>query len=98
MTPNQKLALLRLQANACIERIEKEHYYPRIWDRVKNPIPPSEAKTREEILKQFQDFWEALPDSPEIRTGAFFPICDLAEEYCFGETPTFEAPGKEEGK
>ncbi len=25
------------------------------------------------------DFWAFLPDSPEIRTGPFFKLCDLCE-------------------
>lgn len=33
----------------------------------------------------FQDFWEALPDNASIRFGAFYKICDIAEQYCFGE-------------
>lgn len=33
----------------------------------------------------FQDFWEALPDSASIRFGAFYKICDIAEEFCYGE-------------
>lgn len=24
-------------------------------------------------------FWEALPDSPQIRRGPFFQLCDIAE-------------------
>lgn len=35
------------------------------------------------LLSFFQYFWEALPDIPDIRTGAFFRVCDFAEFYCF---------------
>lgn len=31
----------------------------------------------------FQHFWDALPDSPSIRTTAFFDVCDIAELYSF---------------
>lgn len=31
-----------------------------------------------------QLLWEELPDSEYIRQGAFFTICDFAEQYCFG--------------
>lgn len=32
-----------------------------------------------------QEFWELLPDSPSIRFGAFFKLCDFAEDWCFGD-------------
>lgn len=72
------------QARVCVEQIENDDYYPARWVKVKH-VKPLEQCNREELLKPFQDLWEILPDSPAIRCGPFFKICDLAEEYCFGE-------------
>jgi hypothetical protein len=33
-----------------------------------------------ELVLLMQTFWEALPDTPAIRTGPFFKICDVAEK------------------
>ncbi len=32
-----------------------------------------------------QMFWETLPDQSVIRKGAFFDLCDFAEDYTFGD-------------
>ena len=42
-----------------------------------------------QLGKFYQVMWEELPDNPNIRHGAFFKICDFAEQYCF--------PGEDEG-
>jgi len=36
---------------------------------------------RLKIYNLWDDFWYNLPDSPEIRTGPFFDICNLCENY-----------------
>lgn len=37
------------------------------------------------VLGKFcQTLWEFLPDDPSIRHGAFFKLCDFAEQYVFG--------------
>ena len=36
----------------------------------------------------YQFLWEALPDAPGIRHGAFYRICDFAEAYCFPDNET----------
>lgn len=41
--------------------------------------------TEDNALKFCQCLWEQLPDRMGIRFGAFFRICEFAEEYCFGE-------------
>lgn len=69
------------EAIACVQRIEAEGYYPEIWAQVKHDRPIINC-TVAEALAPFQDFWEALPDSPAIRFGPFFTICDLASEFC----------------
>lgn len=73
--------------------IVEEGYYIGRWDRVKHKKPIAEC-TKAEALRPFQDFWEALPDSPAIRQGPFFDICDLAEEYCFGTDGDEEAASR----
>lgn len=30
-----------------------------------------------------QAFWETLPNSPDVRHGAFFTLRDFAEDWCF---------------
>lgn len=32
-----------------------------------------------------QTMWEMLPDSPIIRQSGFFQLCNIAEEFCFGD-------------
>ena len=32
-----------------------------------------------------QKFWEDLPDRADIRTSAFFTLCDFAEYHCCGD-------------
>ena len=48
------------------------------------PFQPLPGLTVEELLKPFQDFWSSLPETLSIRRFPFFPVCDLAESYCFG--------------
>lgn len=44
----------------------------------------SHLVTSNEIGRWMQEYWEALPDSGNIRVGAFMTICDIAEWWCFG--------------
>ena len=41
----------------------------------------------ENVLKFFQDFWEALPDDSSLHSAenrdVFYKICDYAEQYTF---------------
>jgi hypothetical protein len=39
----------------------------------------------EKIGRFCQFFWEELPDSPAIRKGAFFELCNFAEDYTYGD-------------
>lgn len=32
-----------------------------------------------------QEFWDRLPSNSSIRHGAFFQLCDFAEDWCFGD-------------
>lgn len=34
------------------------------------------------IIDMANDFWLCLPDSPEVRTGPFWLLCEIAE-HCF---------------
>lgn len=75
----------RARALACDARIRAEGYYPGIWDRVRHPRPIEKIDNIEELLAPFQAMWDALPDSSSMRWGPFFDVCNLAEDYCFGE-------------
>jgi hypothetical protein len=33
----------------------------------------------------WQNFWEALPSTPRVRTSAFYRVCDMGEWFCFGD-------------
>jgi hypothetical protein len=39
----------------------------------------------EKIGRLCQVFWEKLPNHSMIRRGAFFELCNFAEDYCFGD-------------
>jgi hypothetical protein len=80
------LQSLVLKVEAVVKEIKSDHYYLHIWKNVSHKKPLDEC-TRTELLKPFQDFWNALPDTKSIRTGPFFKICDLAVEWVFGEEP-----------
>lgn len=58
-------------AKACIriDLITERNTWPVEWKRLGNFC---------------QVFWETLPDDPSIRRGAFFRLCDFAEQYVFG--------------
>lgn len=81
------------RARQVADHILAEGYYIPLWNAVKHTKPISSC-TKAEALRPFQDFWEALPDSPAIRRGPFFDICDLAEEYCFGTDGDEEAAAR----
>lgn len=69
-----------------IASIYEQDFYVSIWESVAHKQPITELEKRD-ILKPFQDFWNTLPDTPYIRREPFFAICDLAEEYMFGDEP-----------
>jgi len=75
---------------SAIAEIEKAGYYLPLWETVKHKQRPEECKCSAELLKPFQLFWEALPDSKSIRRMPFWRICDLAELYC--ELPNASEP------
>lgn len=75
----------RQLAAECIRQIQQEHYYLPQWEAVRDQRDLREFSNKQAMLKQFQDFWEVLPDSREIHRPPFSLICDLATEYCFGE-------------
>jgi hypothetical protein len=67
-----------------IQAIKDHDYYQEIWERVKHKKPLEEC-SKAELLEPFQDFWEELPDNLSIRREPFFQVCELAEEFCFGD-------------
>jgi hypothetical protein len=42
----------------------------------------------EKIGRFCQMFWETLPDQSVIRKGAFFDLCNFAEDYTYGSHGT----------
>lgn len=69
-----------------VRQVNSEGYYIDRFNRVaaKNKMS-SESICRhmhndKALVGMWNDFWFALPDSPGIRHGAFFPLCDLCEE------------------
>lgn len=59
--------------------------YDKAFEGAFNGKYPSDTTTRNKWGEFYQRLWEALPDSPRIRYGAFFQICLFAADYCFGE-------------
>jgi sulfur relay (sulfurtransferase) DsrC/TusE family protein len=60
-------------------------YYVHLYERALTIQHVTQEQVRELTLSDWtvvnlaQDFWEALPDSPAIRTRVFFKICEIAE-------------------
>lgn len=80
------LEQLRAKAQETAQAIEDQGYYTERWAKACEGQPLiEEAKDHEALLARFQRMWELLPDSRDIRRAPFFAICDLAEEYCFGD-------------
>lgn len=48
-------------------------------DRTKWPL------NWDKIGRFCQEFWDCLPAESRIRHGAFFKLCDFAEDWCFGD-------------
>jgi hypothetical protein len=71
-------------AKLCVEQIYAYDYFVSVWERVKHSQPLEDC-SKEQLLKPFQDMWEAVPDTAHIRRVPFNLICNLAEEYVFGE-------------
>lgn len=72
------------------DRIFKEEYYPSLWIKAlaKHNVSVACIDQHEEsdrtLILTVHDFWESLPDSPVIRTGPFFDVCNIAEKI-FGD-------------
>jgi hypothetical protein len=77
-----------------VRQVYSEGYYTERFNKVAASYKMSAesiAKHMHEdkyLVAMWNDFWFALPDSPGIRHGAFFPLCDLCEE-------TFNEPDDE---
>ena len=73
------------QTKAVQARIFAETYYNRLWCEVliNEKMRPSGIDTFQyddkRLVLACHYFWEALPDSPEIRRVPFFTICDIAQ-------------------
>ena len=68
-------------------RVYAEGYYPMQWEQVLNKLKITSSEVEKKSLSDrtlvllTHYFWEALPDSPSIRTPLFFDICDIAEHF-----------------
>lgn len=74
------------QAVAALQtQIYSEQYYvERYQDALRKNVLTSKGVEEatygsEELTEMLNDFWFSLPDSPAIRTGPFFLLCDLCE-------------------
>lgn len=64
----------------CISAVYIQQYYVDHFLQVVEMYPDAELLTNPyEICSFWNEFWESLPDTPEIRRPPFFMICDLAE-------------------
>lgn len=62
------------------------HAYKKALEDTFHGKVPTDITTSEQWGEFYQRLWEVLPDSPRIRYGAFFRICDFAEDFCFGSS------------
>jgi len=68
-----------------VAAINEQQYYPQLFaeELHKHEMDPdgvnNEIYTDKQIIRMCHDFWEALPDSPAIRRGPFFALCNIAE-------------------
>jgi hypothetical protein len=69
--------------NLMNEIFEKDYYVLdllRVLNaREMNQEIPIEEYDDEVLIEMWNDFWFSLPDSPVIRTGPFFALCDICE-------------------
>lgn len=82
------MTTLKEQMQELQKRVLAEDYYSLLYavTLAKHDMMPvgvimgqySDAK----IIDMCNDFWLDLPDSPEVRTGPFWLLCDIAE-HCF---------------
>lgn len=72
------------EARHCIHEIHTHAYFLDRWRSVEH-TKPLEDCNKMELLKPFQDFYQLLPLKTAVRVHPFFLVCDLAEEYCFGD-------------
>ena len=84
MAQDTELVRWREKAARCTKEIEQSNYYPELWAKVKHKKPLG-AYDKGELLRPFQKLWDSIPDSPAIHVWPFSLICDLAEEYVFGD-------------
>ena len=75
-----------------VQQVHSEGYYTDRFYRLltKHKMSPESIcrymHDDKALVAMWNDFWFALPDSPSIRHGAFFPLCDLCEEIFEDET------------
>lgn len=68
----------------CIAHIYAHDYFVAEWEKVKHKKALEECD-KSELLAPFQDLWDLLPDNAACRRPPFFQVCNLAEEFVFGD-------------
>jgi hypothetical protein len=67
------------------DRIFKEHYYVHVYGHILENLNLTTAQILSNevddttLWDMWNDFYFALPDSPAIRFGPFFKLCDICE-------------------
>jgi hypothetical protein len=80
------MTVIQEKAKLLQARIFTEEYYETLFCKVLVKHNMSTASidkhesTDRQLVKMFNDFWMLLPDSPIIRQGPFFELCDICEE------------------
>lgn len=63
-----------------MDSVYATNYYTSIFNKLKEFYPNIENETDfRQIVNFWDDFWNQLPDTKEIRRFPFFDICDIAE-------------------
>lgn len=81
---------LQNRVAALQKRIFDEDYYTELWLRALNEHGSSTLTidqgehSDKELIELANTFWWCLPDSPVIRRGPFFELCDVAE-LCYSD-------------
>lgn len=76
---------IQQQARALQGRIYSEQYYVKLWEASLALLfmtPDALVTffyTDAELIDLCNEFWSALPDSPVIRRGPFWDLCNIAE-------------------
>ena len=77
---------IKARASNLQSQIHEKDYYISLYHQalIKHNMSIASIDQHEfsdkQLVKMFNDFWIALPDSMSIRREPFFELCDLCEE------------------